>query len=86
MNTLVLPAPFGPMIAVMRPGAAAKLTPRKAWMPPKLKSTASTASARPAAAGVDSMSAGPLVFIRVQPEIAIGGSRPAARRKRLEWK
>src|SRR6516225_2736076 len=61
LKTLVLPAPLGPITEVICPGAAVKETPRSAWMPPKRRSTPSTASdapgaataAAPAAAGED---------------------------------
>src|SRR6516225_7682382 len=49
LKTLVLPAPFGPMTAVIWPGAAANDTPRSAWMPPKRRSTPWTSSDRPGA-------------------------------------
>src|SRR6185369_16480317 len=48
LKTLVLPAPLGPITAVICPGAAANETLRSAWMPPKRRSTPSTASDRPA--------------------------------------
>src|SRR3981081_2605218 len=34
LSTVVLPAPFGPMMLVIRPGSARKLTPLAALMPP----------------------------------------------------
>jgi hypothetical protein len=39
---LVLPAPFGPMIDVMRPGSISTLTPERACNPPKVSVTSET--------------------------------------------
>src|SRR5262245_11159241 len=36
LNSVVLPAPFGPMIALIDPCGTRKLTPPTAWKPPKL--------------------------------------------------
>src|SRR5581483_251585 len=44
LNIVVLPAPFGPMRPVIRPGGAATLTPSRAMRPPKRTTTPSTPS------------------------------------------
>src|SRR5262245_48309832 len=48
LKTVVLPAPFGPMIVNTSPGSTAKLTPSRARTPPKLIARSSAASRPPA--------------------------------------
>src|SRR5947207_361229 len=51
-KSVVLPAPFGPMIATTSPGAAASETPRSATRSPKRLSIARASSRTPLAAEV----------------------------------
>src|SRR5450631_715441 len=44
LRSVLLPAPFGPISPTMEPASSAKLTPLKAWMPPKFTETFSMAS------------------------------------------
>src|SRR5262249_6601725 len=44
LNSVVLPAPFGPMIALIAPWATERFTPPTAWKPSKLFRTSRTSS------------------------------------------
>src|SRR5262245_32798566 len=44
LNSVVLPAPFGPMIALIEPAGTLSVTPPTAWKPPKLFLTSRTSS------------------------------------------
>src|SRR5947208_3639269 len=58
LNSVVLPAPLGPIRPTMRPGATSKETPSSATMPPKRTATSCTrSSACPARAANASSSA-----------------------------
>src|SRR5258705_1211201 len=46
LNSVVLPAPLGPMMALIEPVGTVKLTPPTAWKPPKLFRTSRTSSMR----------------------------------------
>src|SRR4029079_1227646 len=46
LNSVVLPAPLGPMMALIEPVGTVKLTPSTAWKPPKLLRTSRTSSMR----------------------------------------
>ena len=46
LNSVVFPAPFGPMIVVMELGLNSKLTSLTAWTPAKLIETESSLSIR----------------------------------------
>src|ERR1700675_4189516 len=47
LNSVVLPAPLGPMMALIEAGGTVKLTPSTAWKPPKLFRRSRTSSMRP---------------------------------------
>src|SRR5678815_1802669 len=46
LNSVVLPAPLGPMMALIEPVGTVKLTPPTAWNPPKLFRRSRTSSMR----------------------------------------
>src|SRR5687768_4073722 len=46
LNSVVLPAPLGPMMALIEPLGTVKLTPSTAWKPPKLFRRSRTSSMR----------------------------------------
>src|SRR5262249_2648166 len=49
-NSVVFPAPFGPMSPTISPGATSKLAPATAWRPPKRLRTSTTSSRATSAA------------------------------------
>src|SRR3990172_9153241 len=44
LKRVLLPAPLGPMIAAISPGSTRRLTPTRAWKPPKALATPETSS------------------------------------------
>src|SRR4030095_1536736 len=46
LNSVVLPAPLGPMMALIEPVGTGKLTPSTAWKPPRLLRPSRTSSMR----------------------------------------
>src|SRR4051812_3780310 len=46
VKSVDLPAPFGPMMPRSSPASTSRLTPRTAWIPPKLRLSSATRSIR----------------------------------------